>query len=394
MTRCIKYLLCVHVVQIVIGFRCIKFEKAEMPKLTSKILLDKTYKGGWKRLVYQRQKAKSEKCKSPSEDRFVITPCGERIRSSVKLLDFLKKNPKYIANFDPLEVHFESDLGTLVTPNCYSKAIINYVNEQKSKINEDPNSILKYFKEQKSKSKIDEGPNTIAIDASNKNSDKVDDEYELISDIKIEEFPLDSEWMETCQSADSLDNELFKIDIITDFHKNVRLNGDISDVNFFNKIKAEVEPFEDNAKEPEDINKLKQRLISQRLLEIEEILEKKGLNAGDCSQKLLELDDASDEDFHLQNFREIVHELERRFIDSSTRPSSDQMLQWSKEYEIEYELIECYFTKKWNGKLHYENRPKNSVNRNPKFHHVDNLTHILFGQENYEIEIDYAENDI
>ena len=368
-----------------------------MPKLKSKVLLDETYKGGWKRLVYQRQKAVSD-YKSPHEDRFVITPCGKRLRSSMKLLDFLKNNPKYCATFDPLEVHFEGDLGPVKTPNRYTQAIIDLVNGQKSK--------TKIGEAAPSVEKLDE--KSIAKDlnftivAPDEKSDQVEEEYELISDIKIEEFPLESYWMDwrqTDQSAESLEHESenlqLKIDLITDFHKNGTLIGDMSDDNFFKKIKTEVEPFEENATEPDDINKVKQRLISQRLLEIEEILEKKGLN-DECSQKqkLSELDDASEEDLHLQNFREIVHELERRFINSTTRPSPDQMLEWSKAYEIEYELIECYFTKKWNGKLLYEKYSKNSSKRTPKFHHVDNLTHILYGQENYEIEIDHAENDV
>ena len=361
--------------------------------LKSKILLDKSYKGGWKRLVYQRSSITKGKT-SPHQDRFVITPCGKRIRSSTKLLEFLKNNPKYCATIDPLEVHFEGDLGTVKTPNKHTKAIIKLVNDQKSKIGDAP-------KDEKLDGELINEDLDFTTEASDEKSDKVNDEYELISDIKIEEFPLESywmDWMQTDQSADSLEHEShlqLKIDPITDFHKNGTLIGNMSDDNFFKKIKTEVEPFEENATESEDINKVKQRLISQRLLEIEEILEKRGLN-DECSQKqkLSELDDASEEDLQLQNFREIVHELERHFIDSPTRPSTDQMLEWSKAYEIEYELIECYFTRKWNGKLLYEKYPKNSSKRTPKFHLVDNLTHILYGQEKYEIEIDHAENDV
>ena len=102
------------------------------PKTTSKkssgLVQDKVFPGGWRKKIWQRSSSKAQ-------DRVMISPNGERLRSTKKLLNFLKTHIEYAKTFDPLEIHMESNLGRLSKPNRQTQEIVDFL--KASNINED-----------------------------------------------------------------------------------------------------------------------------------------------------------------------------------------------------------------------------------------------------------------
>ena len=93
-------------------------------KLSSKLLQDKVFPGGWRKIIRQR-------LSSNAQDRAVISPNGKRLRSTKKLLTFLQTYVEYAKTFDPFEVHMEQNLGRLTKPNRQTQEVIDFVNAQK-----------------------------------------------------------------------------------------------------------------------------------------------------------------------------------------------------------------------------------------------------------------------
>ena len=94
------------------------------PKLSSKLLQDKVFPGGWRKIIKQR-------LSSNAQDRAVISPNGKRLRSTKKLLTFLQTHVEYAKTFDPFEIHMEQNLGRLTKPNRQTQEVIDFVNAQK-----------------------------------------------------------------------------------------------------------------------------------------------------------------------------------------------------------------------------------------------------------------------
>ena len=85
---------------------------------------DKVFPGGWRKKIWQRSSSKAQ-------DRVMISPNGERLRSTKKLLNFLKTHIEYAKTFDPLEIHMESNLGRLSKPNRQTQEIVDFLKASK-----------------------------------------------------------------------------------------------------------------------------------------------------------------------------------------------------------------------------------------------------------------------
>ena len=80
----------------------------------------KTYPGGWIKKIVRR------KCGKRS-DPYLFSPTGQKFRSTVELLTYIKNNPKYWGNFDPYEINVECTFKKLDNPNFGTKSLIQFL---------------------------------------------------------------------------------------------------------------------------------------------------------------------------------------------------------------------------------------------------------------------------
>ena len=94
-------------------------------KITSKIIFDRSYEalGTWRKVTRLRL----VEIGTSQSDTFIFTPEKKQLRSSVELINYLSKNPKYWPIFDATLINFEKN--NMENPSFSTKRVINFLNE-------------------------------------------------------------------------------------------------------------------------------------------------------------------------------------------------------------------------------------------------------------------------
>ena len=85
------------------------------------IVFMRTYPGNWVKKIVER------KTGDKLTDPYLFTPDGQKIRSSVELLKYIKANPQHWATFDAYEINVERSKERLENPSSGTRKVIHFL---------------------------------------------------------------------------------------------------------------------------------------------------------------------------------------------------------------------------------------------------------------------------
>ena len=295
-------------------------------KMPTKEVQNKVFPGGWRKIIRQR-------LSSNAQDRVIISPNGERLRSTKKLLNFLKTHVEYAKTFDPLEIHMESSEERLSKPNRQTQEIVNF------------------------------------LKASNFNED-----------VTMTNVADDSDAMlETTKNKDlSLVNRITKSSLLP----TTQLSSSSPVCSSVQSTSLSRRSTEKNANIIKNDNQYSMHMVEK--LHVAEDKNEEGINAAKLFPSFREL--VNDlECYFISSVN--IPSMEDLAILSKTYGISIEMIsdylekKWSGKIDFETRA----------SKEELVQHMKNYV---PSADFVDNMTNILYDQETYELELDNAENDV